>query len=32
MEMKPCLLIRNNEKINSANREVEKLIGKHHAK
>ena len=31
-EMKPCLLIRNNEKINSANREVEKLAGKHHAK
>lgn len=31
-EMKPCLLIRNNEKIILANKEVEKLARKHHGK
>lgn len=31
-EMKPCLQIRNNEKIDLANTEVKKLATKHHAK
>ncbi|MGN1147072.1 MAG: GDSL-type esterase/lipase family protein [Lachnospiraceae bacterium] len=31
-EMKPCLRVRNNEKIAEANKEVEKLAEKHHAR
>lgn len=31
-EMKPCLKIRNNEKIHLANTEVKKLAARHHAK
>ncbi len=31
-EMKPCLLIRTNEKINQANQAVQKLAEKHHAR
>lgn len=31
-EMKPCLRIRNNEKIAEANKEVEKMAQKHHAR
>ena len=31
-EMKPCLLVRTNEKINAANREVKKLAEKHSQK